>query len=81
MNLFGNWKGVTTRLQPRRGWRHQAKKSLADAGKLAAGGAVMAGVGAGVTKALSGSSNPELSGPNEWAFMDSSTSLIKLDEV
>ena len=53
---------------------------MVDATKLTAGGAIMAGVGDGVKKALHGSSSPELSGPNDWAFLDSSTSLIKLDK-
>ena len=81
MNLWNQWKSAAGPWKPRRGWRHQAKKGSVDAAKLAAGGAIMAGVGAGVTKALQGSSSPELSGPNDWAFLDLSTSLIKLDEV
>ena len=41
----------------------------------------MAGVGAGVQKAISGPSSPELNGEGEWAFIDSSNSLFKIDEV
>ena len=41
----------------------------------------MAGVCAGVQKAIQGPSSPELNGEGEWAFIDSSNSLFKIDEV
>ena len=41
----------------------------------------MAAVGVGVSKALEGPSSPELTGPNDWSFLDSSQSLVKFNEV
>ena len=41
----------------------------------------MAAVGIGVSKVLEGPRSPELTGPNDWSFIDSSQSLVKLNEV
>ena len=41
----------------------------------------MAGVGAGIQRAIDGPTAPQLNGEQEWAFVDSSNSLFKLNEV
>ena len=41
----------------------------------------MAAMGIGISKALEGPGSPELSGQNDWSFIDSSQSLLKLNEV
>ena len=41
----------------------------------------MAGVGAGIQRAIDGPTAPQLNGEQEWAFVDPSNSLFKLNEV
>merc|ERR1712112_733265 len=41
----------------------------------------MAGVGAGIQRAINGPTSPQLNGEQEWAFVYSSNSLFKLNEV
>ena len=57
------------------------KKNSAVAAKMAAGGGIMAATGIGISKALEGPGSPELSGEQDWSFIDSSQSLLKLNEV